>query len=190
MIKPIKVLNYGNKFHWGTIGMFVSVLSLSSLGLMTNHQWQDLQKKERFLNTSVVSRSSANYGVSEPANPVVQVDLNIIGDMIRDSQPEASDLAARLASVDELLHSPIPGDTLLSNLTGSEPGTNPPVTYNPIDLPTALAPAAGPVAQSTPGPTLKAPNNPDPQNTKVPKLDKPKETKDNKDDKDNKPKKD
>ena len=185
MIKPIKVLNNGNNFHWGTIGMFVSVLSISSLGLMTNHQWQTLQQKEKFLNTSVISRTSADYGASEPANPIVQVNLSIIGDMIRDSQPETSDLTTRLASVKELLLFPLANKTIILDPPDSDRGITIPEIENPIQTQPALLPMQSDIPSTAIDPITNpiVPTLENPVDKKPDKLDKPKGDKGDKGDK-------
>jgi len=93
-------------FCWNSSKLLALVLCVGSLGMMVNRQWQGLEPSDRYLGASLVSGSMADYSQRRPSEPIAQVDLKIVRDMIRDSQPLPGQLPARLASVDMLLNNP------------------------------------------------------------------------------------
>ncbi|HEX7556770.1 MAG TPA: hypothetical protein VF338_09115 [Leptolinea sp.] len=185
IVKDIIGRLHSRKFRLSAIGLFVVLLCLSSLGLMTTRQWQDLQQSDRYLNASLNSKVTADYSVGQPGKPIAQVGLGIIRDMVRDSQPEPDDLPIRLSAVDTLVESPISGSSLLPGLKETEPKLIIPIV--PLSL---VASASVPDSISTPEPIVKTPGNPNPQKTKTskpPKLDNPQQPKPDKPSKPEKP---
>ena len=53
IVKDIIGRFHSREFRLNAIGLFVLLPCLSSLGLMTTRQWQDLQQSDRYLNASL-----------------------------------------------------------------------------------------------------------------------------------------
>ena len=127
----------------------------------------NMHQSDRFLNASLLAGSTADYSRSQPGTQVAQVGLDIIGDMLVDSQIEPTDLSKRLAAVTAVLLSPVPTTTPVPASPSPQPtaGTKTstlapaatptaPLTVTPHSLPTATsslpAPTATPQSTSTP----------------------------------------
>jgi len=176
------------RFRWSTVGVFVLVLCFSGIGMITVHQWQDLNQSDHILNASLISSTTADYSSRKPASQVSQVDPSLIEDMIRDSQPDPENLLARLELAKMVLNLPINEplkNTLHSaNLPITPKSINkqlpvyPSASSIPVILPTALAATIGPIELpnkqlSTPGPTVISTPKPDIKATiesKLPKM--------------------
>jgi hypothetical protein len=89
------------------------MLGCTVLGWITFQQWLSLHKSDRFLSASLIAKSTVYYGKSQPTTQVAQVKLEIIGDMLRDSQLEPDILAQRLGTLTAVLLSPVPTATQL-----------------------------------------------------------------------------
>ncbi len=178
-----------SKLRLGSVRSLVLLLCFSSLGLMATRQWQDLRRSDRYLNTSLIAQSSADYSASRPTNLAAQVGLGVIEDMVRDSQPDFANLPVRLNSVHALLQAFIHSETSLPGLRDSklsiqipapekvhstQPAVHPSWAHDPNNSPTALASASNQGLDSEPkaSPKAKATDSRDPQKASAPKADK------------------
>ena len=179
-------------------GLLVLFLGVICLGLMTTHEWLVLNESNQFLNASLLARSTADYRSSRSGTPMVQVGLGIIRDMIKDSNPDPTDLQNRLATITGMMLSPVPSQTALPGFPNSHAPTAtrvvPVLTATPnytSTLPQAVTftatpqmptLTASPYPNSTPTPTYvptstqksRITKTPRPKNTKIPR---PKKTK-------------
>jgi hypothetical protein len=165
--------------RWSAVGLFVFLMCFSGLGFMTIRGWQDLNQTDRFLDVSLVSKSTADYSANSPKALVAQVGMGIVGDMIRDSHPDPANLPARLAVVNSILNGPVPIETPVPGSVNphisiteeprpAQPPAQPHVTSAPDNPPTAIVTTPDPEPNSTPVPTAKPTKDPGPQNTKNP----------------------
>jgi hypothetical protein len=150
------------KYHRSTQVMFVFLLCFSGLGLITARQWQENVKSDRLLNVPLLAMATADYSSRQPVNQVAQVRLEIIENMVRESQPDPRDLQRRLAAVDSILHLPASDVSALAI----------PFPYTIVE----------PVAGQTEVPIPEKTKEPKLEKTKEPKLEKTKELKPDKPD--------
>jgi hypothetical protein len=174
-------------------GLLVLFFGVICLGFMTTHDWLALNESSQFLNASLLARSTADYRSSQSGTPIVQVGLGIIRDMIKDSNPDPTDLQNRLATITGMMRSPVPSQTALPGVPNQHAPTAtravPTLTATPIYTstltqavtPTATAqmptltsspyPSTTPTPTYAPTPTQKSriAKTPRPQKTKKPK---------------------
>ena len=152
------------RYRWGSIGLLVMLVACGCLGVITVRQWRSLYQSDRFLDVSLLAMATADYSRSQPGTRVAPVGLDIIGDMLVDSQVEPTDLSRRLASVTAVLLSPVPTATpvpvssspqatAVTGIPSPHPTATPPAsnTATPHSLPTATRPL--PVSTATLFPT-------------------------------------
>jgi hypothetical protein len=128
--------------HWSSgrcLLTLVIFLGCLSLGWGVLEQWIDQNQSDRFLNASLLAMSTADYSKSQPDVQIAEVKLEIIGDMIQDSQPELEERSKRLASITAVLLSPVPTTTPLPDLPSP---FIPSATRTLLPTPTAIHPAS------------------------------------------------
>jgi hypothetical protein len=178
------------RFRGRAAGLLVLFLGVICLGLMTTHEWQALNESSQFLNASLLARSTADYRSSWSGTPMVQVGLGIIRDMIKDSNPDPTDLQNRLATITGMMLSPVPSQTALPGFPNSHAPTAtramPVLTATPIytstltQVMTLTATAqmptltSSPYPSSTPIPTYVPTSTQQPRITKTPRPQKTK----------------
>lgn len=153
---------------WTTMSAILLSVFAGGLGVMTVKQWRDLRQSERVLPISLISRKTADYSAAGSPMEIAPVSLDIIRDMIRDSQPEPSDLSNRLARADELLHVPIPGEPILPGTSRDEENKDKPSGLGEANQGSKPSKPDKPTAPGTP----KGPETPD-KPAKEDKPDKP-----------------
>jgi hypothetical protein len=82
-------------------------LCLGGILSLTFQQWQDLHPHERLLKVPLTSKRNADYSAERTFQTSPPVGLEIVQDMIRDSQPEPHVLTSRLAHFEENLFRPM-----------------------------------------------------------------------------------
>ena len=181
------------RFRGRTAGLLVLLLSVICLGLVTTREWLGLHESNQFLNASLLAKSTADYKSSRLGTPVAQVGLGIIQDLIKDSNPDPKDLQNRLASITEMMLSPVPSLTALPGFPNPHAPTAtravPTLTATPIytsTLTQGMTPSAtaqmptltsSPIPNSTPTPTNAPTKTQKPGRTKSPKPQKTKKPK-------------
>jgi hypothetical protein len=156
----------------GRIGFLLLLLGCIALGVLVYRQWLNLSHGNRYLEASLLAKSTANYNQSQPTTQVAQVKLEIIGDMLRDSQLDPEVLAQRLAWVTAVLLSPVPQATPLpgSKNTLDLKATPTPVrkaTATPTSSSTATVTASASATASATATSLPTATRPIPTKTAV-----------------------
>jgi hypothetical protein len=112
--------------------LLVLLLALISLGLLAARQWLILHQGDRFLDASLLAVSTADYSGRRSTAQLAQVGTGIIGDLIRDNQPGATELLNRLATANAMLLTSVPTATFLQSPTTTPTNTIVPATIKPL----------------------------------------------------------
>jgi hypothetical protein len=144
---PIAGNARGRRFGREALLLVFLLVSLVGFGGLTIHQWMDLHQINRYLKTSILAKSTADYSGRRPTAVVARVGLGIVRDIIRDSQAEPGDLNQRLAKVTAQLLLPVPSATSLPGQPVFNPGA-PTIRSSITITPAATRPDLATVTQS------------------------------------------
>ncbi len=138
------------KQYFGTFSVILAVLlGMVCLLAMILLQWNSLHQDDRILPASLLAVSTEDYSGGRPLRPAQVIGLAIIGDTMKDTGLQTSDLSGRLASVTaELL-------TLVPSATANLPHTVTPISTGTPSSKTSPHPT---LAQTQLSPTSQLPS--------------------------------